>query len=78
MEDIEIVEEKEITFNFTQFYLIYNITNDYWYIEYLEEDDDDFMELGSIHDIVGKNIKGHTLTEEDVKKFLKVIELELE
>lgn len=78
MEEIEFSEEKELSLNFGEFLLIYNFTHDEWYIEFLEEDDDDFLTLESIHSIIGLDIKGHKFSSEDVKKFLKLVELEKE
>lgn len=78
MENVEFSEEKELTLNFEDFLLVYNFTHDEWYIEYLEEDEDDFLTLNSIYDIIGKDIKEHKFNEDDVKKFIKLVELEKE
>jgi len=75
-DEVEIVEQKEVSFRFDTFLLVYNQDDDYWYIEFEEEDEDDFLDLGNIESLIGKTIKGHSFFEEDVKKFKKIIELE--
>lgn len=79
MEDIEFIEEQEISFAFENFYLVYNITNDNWYIEFNDEDDDDDVwTFSSIYSIIGLDIKGHSFNEQEVEKFKIIAEQEQE
>lgn len=78
MEEIEFIEEQEISFAFENFYLVYNITNDNWYIEFNDEDEDDVWTFSSIYSIIGLDIKGHSFNEDDVKKLLLIVKKEQE
>jgi hypothetical protein len=78
MSDIEIVEEQEFVYSFdNKFLLIYNMTNDVWEIEFLEEDDDDLWQFETAEDLIGLEIKGVTFTQELIDDFKSMVEKEL-
>jgi len=72
--NIQIERESEVTISFEDFLLVYNKSKDYWYIEFLNEDDDDTWVLENIYDLIGVEVKGFVFEEKEIEDIKKMVE----